>query len=406
MLPVPDDPRPVHPDIADAGRELVGSSNVARSAMVSAYLAPEQLQGKPGPASDQYALGVVVYEWITGKLLFGGSWLEIATQHLSVPPPPLRKLLPDLSPAIEEIVLQALAKEPKDRFACVQDFATALAHACQPTPLPLSTPAPSTRSEARRSTPRAEPMWKVPTSFRPLLGREQDVVAICALLSRSEARLVTLVGTGGVGKTRLSLEVATRVRDAFTDGVCFVGLAAISDPDLVLPTIAYELGVQDGGVQSLPEQVKVALQDKHLLLILDNFEQVARAALQVVGLLAACPRLKVLVTSRVVLHTQAEYEFPLSPLALPPLTRLPEGEVLAQYAAVALFLERARALKPNFQLTPANARAIAEICVRLDGLPLAIELAAAWIKLLPPQALLARLEHRLEILTSRARDVP
>jgi predicted ATPase/DNA-binding CsgD family transcriptional regulator len=265
---------------------------------------------------------------------------------------------------------------------------------------------PSTRSEARPSTPRAEPMWRVPTSFRPLLGREQDVVAICALLSRPEARLVTLVGTGGVGKTRLSLEVATRMRDAFADGVCFVGLAAISDPDLVLPTIAYELGVQEGGVQSLPEQVKVALQDKHLLLILDNFEQVARAALQVADLLAACPRLKILVTSRVVLHTQAEYEFPLPPLALPPLTRLPEGEALAQYAAVALFLERARALKPNFQLTPANARAIAEICVRLDGLPLAIELAAAWIKLLPPQALLARLEHRLEILTSRARDVP
>ncbi len=243
---------------------------------------------------------------------------------------------------------------------------------------------PSTRSEARPGMPRAEPMWKVPTSFRPLLGREQDVVAICALLSRSEARLVTLVGTGGVGKTRLSLEVATRVRDAFADGVCFVGLAAISDPDLVLPTIAYELGVQEGGVQPLPEQVvKVALQDKHLLLILDNFEQVARAALQVAGLLAACPRLKVLVTSRVVLHIQVEYEFSLPPLALPPLTRLPEGEALAQYAAVALFLERAHALKPNFQLTPANARAIAEICVRLDGLPLAIELAAAWIKLLP-----------------------
>jgi predicted ATPase/tRNA A-37 threonylcarbamoyl transferase component Bud32 len=372
----------------------------------SPYLAPEQLQGQPGPASDQYALGVVVYEWLTGRPPFWGSWLEIAMQHLSVPPPPLRTLLSDLSPALEEVVLRALAKDPKDRFARVQDFATAFAQACQLTPPSLSASLPSSTSEALNSRPRPEPLWKVPTSLRSLLGREQEVAAICALLSRPEVRLLTLLGTGGVGKTRLSLEVATQLQDAFADGVCFVGLATISDPDLVLPTVAHELGVQEGRVQSLLDHVKVALHDKQLLRLLDNFEQVAPAAVQVAELLAACPRLKVLVTSRIVLHVQGEYQFPVPPLALPPLTQLPAGEVLAQYAAVALFLERARALKPDFQLTPANARPIAEICVHLDGLPLAIELAATRIKLLPPQALLARLSQRLTVLTSGPQDAP
>src|SRR5205085_6323432 len=166
------------------------------------------------------------------------------------------------------------------------------------------------------------------------------------------------------------------------------------------------LGIKESGTRPLSELLQASLHDKHLLLLLDNFEQVVRAAPELSGLLAGCPHLKLLVTSREVLHLSGEHEFAVPPLALPNLRQLPEEEVLAQYAAVALFLARARAARPDFQLTKANARAIAEICARLDGLPLAIELAATRIKLFSPQTLLARLEHRLAVLTSGVRDAP
>src|SRR6266849_6220910 len=385
-----------------------GSTQAMDPAMAGTapYLAPEQLQGQPRPASDQYALGVVVYEWLCGQRPFRGAPIEVALQHVSAPPPPLHEQLPDLSPAVEEVVMRALAKEPERRFPSVQDFATALQHACQPTSHPLSVSIPSTRSEALCSTPKAEPMWKVPTSFRPLLGREQDVAAICALLSRPEVRLMTLLGTGGVGKTRLSLEVATQMRDAFADGVCFVPLAPVGDPARVLGAIAQALGLWEAGDLPLEEQVRAALRDRHLLLLLDNFEHLREAAAQLAALLVSCSHLSMLVTSRAALHLSGEQEFMVPPLALPDLTHLPEPQALAQLASVRLFVLRAQAFQPAFELTAANARTIADICVRLDGLPLAIELAAARIKLLPPQALLKRLSHRLEVLTGGARDLP
>lgn len=249
-------------------------------------------------------------------------------------------------------------------------------------------------------------MWNVPTTFTPLIGRDSEVLAIVALLKRSDVRLVTLLGTGGIGKTRLSLQVATEVREHFTHGVCFVPLAAVNEPDLVFSTISQELGIQEIGGGSLLEQVKVVLRDKHFLLLLDNFEQVVAAAPLIEDLLAVCLHLKVVVTSRAVLHLQGEHEFPLSPLALPDLHQLPEREALTQYAAIALFVQRTQAILPTFQLTQANAQAVAEICVRLDGLPLAIELAVARIKLLPPQALLARLSHPLQVLTGGAATLP
>jgi predicted ATPase/DNA-binding CsgD family transcriptional regulator len=238
------------------------------------------------------------------------------------------------------------------------------------------------------------------------LGREQEVAALFALFRQTDIRLVTLTGPGGVGKTRLGLEVANNLLDMFADKVSFVSLASISDPDLVIPAIAQPLGLKETGEQPLLVWLKAFIRDKPILLVLDNFEQVVLAAPRLSELLAACQHLKFLVTSRAALHVRDEHEFPVLPLALPDLNHPPTSEVRSQNAAVALFLERARSVKPNFQMTAFNARTIAEICVHLDGLPLAIELAAARMKLLTPQALLARFGQRLDLLTSGARDVP
>ena len=228
---------------------------------------------------------------------------------------------------------------------------------------------------------------------------------ISALLKQPEMRQLTLLGPGGIGKTRLAIAVATQMRDFFAGGTCFVGLAALSDPQLVVPTIARELGLKESGNRPLLEQVQVFIGEHQFLLVLDNFEQIVDAAEVLEELLAACPRLSILVTSRAVLHVSTEQVVPVTPLSLPSLsTSL--NEDIAESAAVTLFVQRARTILPSFHVTPTNARAIAEVCVRLDGLPLAIELAAARVKLLPPQALLARLSQRLHLLTGASRSLP
>ncbi len=253
----------------------------------------------------------------------------------------------------------------------------------------------------------------LPVQLTPLIGREQAVAAVCTLLQRPDVRLVILTGPGGIGKTRLSLQVAAELLDTFADGICFVQLASISNPALVVPTIAHMLGLQHGYKEQRTsmihmEYVKSFLQDKHFLLVLDNFEQVVMAAPDLAELLTACPHLKIMVTSRAVLHIHGEHEFSVPPLALPERARLHalDGEALAQYPAVALFLQRALAIKADFTLTETNIQAVADICIHLDGLPLAIELAAARIKLLPPQALLQRLTHRLQVLTGGVQNAP
>jgi predicted ATPase/serine/threonine protein kinase/DNA-binding CsgD family transcriptional regulator len=583
--------------LSDFGVAIIVQSTRSQPTIEAAgtvtYMAPEQFTGKPRPASDQYALGAVVYEWLSGDPPFSGSIREIANQHLSAPPPPLHTRIPAISPAIEQVVLKALAKDPEQRFEHAQAFALALEeafHAESPRRTPFAPSSElSTGSGQERPSPRSLPTgtvtllftdiegstrllqqlgdryasvlgeWRhllratfqewnghevdtqgdsffvafaratdaalavveaqraltthpwpegvvvrvrmglhtgepaltpegyvgldmhraarimsaahggqvllsqttanlveqdlpddlslrdlgehrlkdlgrprrlfqlvisdlpadfpplrtldtyphnLPMQYTPFIGREQELAAVQQLLLREDVRLVTLTGPGGTGKTRLGLQVAAELSDSFAGGVFFVNLAPINDPVLVVPTIAETIGIREGAGQSLLERLKEDLRPKQMLLLLDNFEQVVGAAAQVLDLLTACPRLKVLVTSREVLHVQAEHEFLVPPLPLPDPKRLPDIATLSHNAAVALFIQRAQMVKPDFLLTNANARAIVEICARLDGLPLAIELAAARMKLLPPQALLARLGQSLQVLTGAARDVP
>jgi predicted ATPase/class 3 adenylate cyclase len=246
----------------------------------------------------------------------------------------------------------------------------------------------------------------LPVQPTPLIGREREVTTLQEMLGRAEVRQVTLTGPGGTGKTRLALQVAADLLEEFGDGVFFVDLAPIRDPGLVASTVAQTLGVRETGERSLLESLKSHLREKQLLLVLDNFEQVLEAAPTVAELLGAAPRLKVLVTSRAVLRLRGEQEFPVPPLAGPDPRRLPPAEALSQYAAVELFIQRAVSARPEFTVTNENAPAVAAICHRLDGLPLAIELAATRVRLLTPQAMLARLESRLKLLTGGARDLP
>ena len=248
--------------------------------------------------------------------------------------------------------------------------------------------------------------WNLPRPPTRLLGRAAELAHLVALLADPACGLVTLVGLGGVGKTRLALEAVHQLREVFAAGSCFVSLAPVLDPNLVSASIAQALDLRETGGQPVRDRIVQHVADQPFLLLLDNFEQVSAAAPLVADLLAACPRLTVLATSRAPLHVYGEREFPLLPFPLLDPEPPTPFDALAQNAAVALFVERAQAVRPAFRLTRANAQAVAAICARLDGLPLAIELAAAWSKLLPPDALLDRLARRLDWLTGGPRDRP
>jgi len=246
----------------------------------------------------------------------------------------------------------------------------------------------------------------LPLQPTPLVGREKEVAEVRDLLRGDETRLLTLTGPGGIGKTRVALQAAADLLDEFPDGTFFAQLATLTEAELFLPAVAETLGVRETGEIPIDKSLKEYLSERRMLLLLDNFEQVLGAAPEVTEVLAGAPGMKVLATSRTSLRLYGEHVFPVPPLRMPDLKSPPPLERLTQYEAVGLFVERARALKPDFKVTNESAPAVAEICVRLDGLPLAIELAAARITMLPPRAMLQRLGSRLKLLTGGARDLP
>jgi len=301
----------------------------------------------------------------------------------------------------------------------------------------ISTAAAGDACPAELTAPRAGAPADLDTLSEPLtrlVGRDEDIVALLEALARPGVRLVTLTGVGGVGKTRLALHVARLAAPRFEAGVAVVSLASVRDPALVLPTVARSLGLREEGMSSALAQLQAYFAGRVALLLLDNVEHVLPAAGDLVALLGACPGLRLLATSRARLRVGSEHEFPLAPLAVPPshrgarytpmrptmdeatpaaavkLRMRPEPDIdldaLASVPAVALFVERVRQAQPRFALTVANAPAVAQICRLLDGLPLAIELAAARVKLFPPHALLDRLDRRLPLLTGGGRDLP
>jgi predicted ATPase len=244
----------------------------------------------------------------------------------------------------------------------------------------------------------------LPVQLTSFVGREGEIAAINALVDG--ARLVTLTGPGGTGKTRLAVQVAAERLGRHGDGVFFVELAPVTDPSLVPSAVAAALHLREGADRPVVETLKDWLLERELLIVLDNFEQVIDAAPFVTALLGAAPRLRFIVTSRAPLRVHGEQEYPVPPLRIPDATHLPALEQLSQYEGVGLFIERARAVRPDFAVTDATAPAVAEIVARLDGLPLAIELAAAKCRLLGPEAILGRLGSRLSFLGGGPRDLP
>ncbi len=395
------------------------------------YMSPEQARGyKVDARTDIFSFGAVLYEMLAGRVAFKGRDSgEIIASILKSEPQPLSRYAPFVPTELEQIVSRALAKGRAQRYQSVREMTQDLRALRQELEFKAKLKSASQRSDSSNesSSTRAaqssdsaqaqsisfqpgsaslEVKNNIPVQPTPLIGREEEIALLQQLLRRNDVRLLTLTGPGGAGKTRLGVEAASSLLEEFPDGVIFVALASISAPELVASAIAQAFGIKQSGTVPLIEALKQTLRARRLLLLMDNFEQVLAAARLVAELLATCPELKILVTSREPLHLRGERQFEVPPLGLPDLAESTSVEALSQYAAIALFIERATAIQPEFTLTNENARAVAEVCIRLDGLPLAIELVAARLKLLSPAEILTRLEHRLALLTGGAKDLP
>jgi predicted ATPase len=362
------------------------------------YMSPEQASSRHVDfRSDQFSLGLVLYEMITGKRPFQkDAAVETLMAILREQAEPIGVQNRDAPAPLCWVVERCLEKDADKRYASTRDLArelTAIRECFSEKPVNLVETRPT----------------NLPVSRTGFVGREKETNAARELLLRPEVRLVTVTGPGGIGKTRLAVEVATGLIEQFPGGTHFVPLSPLRDPGLMGSVIVQTLGIRETGGQSPLEMLKKNLQDsagRQVLFLLDNFEHLMEAAPVVAELLAMSPPLKIMVTSRAALHIYGENEFPVAPLALPNSRSTSSVEGLLEYPAVALFVQRAVAAKPDFELDNENASAVVEICARLDGLPLAIELAAARVKVLSPSSMLARLASRLQLLTGGARDLP
>jgi predicted ATPase len=389
---------PLGGELADLGTLSASDTQPGLIMGTLQYMSPEQVNGgRLDTRSDQFSLGLVLYEMVTGKRAFrrstpAGTVIAILREQ----PEPIGALNADVPAPLSWAIERCLAKEPDRRYVSTRDLARELA-----TIRDRFAESPRRQGEARPNN--------IPVPRTGFVGREREVAAAKELLLRQDVRLVTITGLGGIGKTRLAVEVANGLVEYFLGGMHFVPLSSLSDSGLIASVIVQTLGIREAGGQSPLKILKRELFDLApgpLLLVLDNFEHLVEAASVVAELLAISPQLKILVTSRSPLRVYGEHEFPVPPLVLPDARSMPAIEILMQYPALALFVQRAVAAKPDFELNPENALAVTEICVRLDGLPLAIELAAARVKVLSPSAMRVRLASRLQLLTGGARDLP
>ena len=378
-----------------------GSLHAEAAVGTFAYMAPEQIQGQPRPASDQYALGGTVYEWLCGERPFSGSFTELVTQHLWESPPSLLGRAPVISPEVDQVVLRALAKDPKQRFATVTDFAEALEQAGQRVSsrarplatgasLPLSS-APSTyRTVAALHRPAPLP---IPRSR--LIDRQRELAKAKTLLQREDVGLVTLTGPGGIGKSRLALQIAADQADQFSGGVYFVFLAPVSSADFLVSTIANALQFSFYGTTDPKMQLLTYLREKKMLLVLDNFEHLLDGTELVADIINQAPEIVVLITSRERLNIEGEWVIELSGLPLPRTEKKSRSK--ATNGAVQLFLDRAHQASSE-PISDEELSSVVRICQLVEGMPLGIELAAAWRRVLSCEEIAREIEKSLAFL--------